>query len=344
MVRINDWRGLDAFPTSTGEWAVREKSATVPISAADAQRFVKKIAAQMGVGGPLISSPSTKHFLPAVRVPELQGPILANVASGLKTLSWVAFSLALLCAGLLATGRASAPDVITRTTGLLVLIAAFWFYNHRVAARDPAIYRDWAIYLDWQRRFAGANLRVPLAVIAVFGLLQWGFSLAGYERDFLFHRFGVVFADIDRGEWWRLLVGPFLHASATHWALNFVLCLLVLPYLTPFRNRWGVLLLAYGSVVFSAVAVFAQSRFGLATIYTDSFAGVSALVYFACGFALSNAWRCQDWYPARHASSLFVITLILLASPHVLGDQISFVAHAAGLLVGLAAGSTYKPT
>jgi membrane associated rhomboid family serine protease len=338
-----DWRSSDTFPAGNGEWAVARNAATTVISEEDAKVFAKAVSSRMGAGGPLISSPAAGRFLPPIRVPELQAYIVSLIASKLKSLALIAISFALVCALLLAKRPNDAP-MVARMAGLLALIAAFWFYNYRVASRDRATYLEWSIYLDWQKRFAGANYYVPLVVVGAFGLLQLACFAAGYDRDVLFYEFGVVFASIDRGEYWRFLVGPFLHASATHWTLNFVLCLLVLPYLTPYKNRWGVLLLGYAATVLSAAAVYAQFKSGFGSNHLgDSFAGVSAFIYFVCGFAIANTVANQVWYPRRYVSGLAVSTFILLASPHVVNGSISFVAHATGLIVGLCAGLFFKP-
>jgi membrane associated rhomboid family serine protease len=336
-----DWRSSDCFPAGTGEWAVAQGPATGRISEEEAKRYARTVSSRMGAGGPLISSPATSCFLPAIRVPELQDFILSLVAVKLKGLAWLALSLALISALLLAASPDDAATV-ARTAVLLALIAAFWFYNHRVASRDRSTYLEWSIYLDWQTRCAGANYYLPLAAIGAFGLLQLGFAFGGYDRDFLFYKFGVVFASIDQGEYWRFFIGPFLHAGVAHWALNFVLCLLVLSYLTPYKNRWSVLLLGYMAIVLSAVAVYAQYKWGIGHV-TDSFAGVSALIYFACGFTIANATSSKDWYPRRYVSGLAVSTIILLVSPHIVSGNISFVAHATGLFAGLFAGPFYKP-
>lgn len=339
-----DWRGTDIFPAGNGEWAVAKGAATAPISEADARALAKAVSSRMGAGGPLISSPATSRFLPPIRVPELQALILSLVAGKLKMLAWIALSFALVCAILLVVKPPNDASMVARVAILLTLIAAFWFYNQRVASRDQATYLQWSIYLDWQSRSAGANYYLPLGVIAAFGLLQLGFSIAGFDRDFLFHRFGVAFAPIEQGEYWRFLIGPFLHAGAGHWTLNFVLCLLVLPYLTPYRNRMGVLLLGYAAIVLSAVAVYGQFEWGFGSnSAVDSFAGVSALVFFACGFTIANAIANPSWYPDKYVSGLAVTSAILLVSPHVVDGNISFVAHATGLLVGLVGGLFFKP-
>jgi hypothetical protein len=302
MLMGKDWRSPDSFPAGNGEWGVAQGPATKPISEEDAKGYARTVSSRMGAGGPLISSPATSHFLPPIRVPELQAFILSQIVARLKSLAGIALSFALVCVVLLAA-RPNDSFTVARLAALLALIAAFWLYNYRVASRDQATYLEWSIYLDWQKRFAGANYYVPLAVIGAFGLLQLGYAIAGYDRDALFHKFGVVFASIDQGEYWRFLCGPFLHAGAMHWTVNFLLCLLALPYLTPFKNQLRVLLLGYAATVLSAVAVYAQFKSGFGSNHLgDSFAGVSAFIYFVCGFAIANTVANKDWYPRRSSS------------------------------------------
>jgi membrane associated rhomboid family serine protease len=343
MHNVTDWRSSSLFPASSGEWGVKEGDTAKRISEEDARGNVSKVSSQMGIGGPLMSSPSTAHFLPPIRVPEMQEPILSLVAHKLKGLAWFALAVSLLCALLLLAPQLKDASIVARTAGLLALVAGFWFFSYWIASHRRSIYLEWTIYLDWQRRFAGANLYLPLAVIVAFGLLQLGFSFAGHDRDELFFRFGVIFESIDRGEYWRFFVGPFLHADASHLALNLLFCLLVLPYLTPYRRRWDVLLLAYGAVVLSGVVVYLQHKSGIGSISTGGFAGISALIYFACGFALANTLAHRSWYPPRYATWLLVSTVILLASPHIVDGSISFTAHATGLVVGLIAGPLFSP-
>jgi membrane associated rhomboid family serine protease len=333
--RIMDWRDTSQFPASDGTWAVVDGKTRRDVSQPDIARTARKVGSQLGVGGPLVASPSTQRFLPAIRVPELQDSVLASVTSGLKVLAWIALAVSVLGAALLLVLKANDTATVVRTAILAALISGYWFFQHRVATRDRATFLEWTIFLDWQRRFAGLNLRLPLAVIAAFGLLQLAAAVAGLDRDFLFYKFGVVFASIDQGEYWRFLIGPFLHASVAHWAMNLAFCLLVLPYLTPFKDQWGVLLIGYAAIVLSAVGAYAFDA-------ADSFAGVSALIYYACGFAITNALANKDWYPRQYTTGLVVSTLILVASPHVVSGSISFTAHAIGLLTGLVAGRFFE--
>ncbi len=339
------WRSPESFPPGNGEWEVKERTTTRRIGDEDVKAYVEKVSSQMGLGGPLIASPTTAQFLPPIRVPELQDAILSSVAGKLKVLAWIALSGSLLCALALAAPQLKDASTVARMAALMALIAAYWFYNHRVASRDRPIYLEWSIFLDWQRRCAGASHYVAMGVIGAFGLLQLGYTVAGYEPEAVFYDLGVVFALVDQGEYWRFLIGPFLHAGFSHWALNFLLCLLALPYLTPFKDRWSVLLIGYASIVLSGVVVYAQYRLGFAANQrVDSFAGVSALIYFACGFAIANTMRNKDWYPRQYTRGLVVSTIILLASPHVMASNISFAAHATGLVVGLLAGLIFNPS
>jgi len=135
------------------------------------------------------------------------------------------------------------------------------------------------------------------------------------------------------GEWWRLLVGMFLHGGPTHLLLNMVSLYLVGRIAEGLMDRWSYLWLYFASgIVGGAVSVMMHPD-GLSVGASGAIFGVFGLI---AGYAIAYRRRLGAKFGAlmREFGGVLVLNLVLGFS--IPGIDMS--AHIGGLVVGFVGG------
>jgi membrane associated rhomboid family serine protease len=155
-------------------------------------------------------------------------------------------------------------------------------------------------------------------------------SRYGSLEEFLWYH-GLAYAQVARGEWWRLLVGPLWHSNFVHWATNLVLGLCVLPtawVLGGHRAQAWFL----GGMLGSSLASLAASPWR----DVDGTLGVSGGLFGLLGGACAAAWVRRAELPRSLAPWLAVMTLAWFTLPVLLAPKSNDIGHIAGTLGGAA--------
>jgi rhomboid protease GluP len=183
-----------------------------------------------------------------------------------------------------------------------------------------------------------ATLSLLTAIIAVF-LLE--IFKGGAENTELLIRMGALWPPLvfEEGEWWRVGTALFLHFGTLHVVVNGMSLFLVGRIVENLVGSARLLTVFLLGGIMSSLAVLAGMKLGLT--HEAVLIGASGAIFAILGLEatreLLNWWRSRDILDRRELVLLIVIVVaqftIDLSIP-----EISFTAHASGLLAGMIIG------
>lgn len=202
-----------------------------------------------------------------------------------------------------------------------------------------------AAVIDWvERRPAGAEptwsgAPVTLALVALIGMVLVVEEWAGGSEDIAtLVRLGAMWPPfvLERGEWWRLAAALFLHYGPLHAGLNALVLLALGPRIEARAGSAGMLATFVLGGLASMGAVLALMAGGV--IGPAVLIGASGGVFALVGAEL--AARLGAWLRSREAldrRELLMLGLVIAIQTAVdlSVPQVSFAAHASGLLAGM---------
>lgn len=294
-----------------------------------------KIASWHPMNPLLIADPGASTFLPPPCVDIVSGYVMTNLRRRTIMASAI-WGLFLAAACYVWIARQSSHAAGLAVFGLLAILMTGTDYvvylRHRCWLCERAMFFYW---LQRTRR-ARTGLVVWLCAGAILGATQLLIQhrLGGLSP--LVERLGLLYPMADAGQVWRLLVGPFFHASAAHFLNNlFVLC-----YIGPIA--WAI----FGpkSTLVFVLGVWCGA--GFAWLFHnagyDSYLGVSGGVYALFGYLIASSFRDRSLLPRGFAVNCAWLVGILLTVAQSFSSNVSHISHWAGLLLGavLAMAST----
>jgi membrane associated rhomboid family serine protease len=324
------WREIGDLPSrADDDWrAIRGRRAIVGDVAVD-----RELSRWQPLDSLLVAEPGSRHFLP---VPQLEC-FDTKVHPGLKRRYLTATCI--LCAILILfvfAGYNTGGDRWWRSALALVLVIVFISVDYVLIIRDRDALADRALF-SWRVQ-AAARGDIAFWGVAMIsaGLLQmYGQTrLGGFEP--LVRMLGVTFEEVRNGEYWRLLLGPFLHGSIAHWAGNLALLILVGSVAgTVSRPRAVAVFLTGTSLSAAAATVLSYGQF-------DSYVGVSGGINALFGWCAGLSARQPAWFPKGFLVTAVAFAFLNIGIASALSDSASWVGHVAGFAVGLCLGLLFK--
>jgi membrane associated rhomboid family serine protease len=151
----------------------------------------------------------------------------------------------------------------------------------------------------------------------------------------LIERGAVAPVLVARGEWWRVLSGTLLHASASHLVLNLLGLLSFGVALERRFGRWRVAAICLVSwITGGALALLSQAV---------TIVGASGIVFGLAGAWLGQLRSMRELPQSRLALILIGGLLVFNLASGIWTPQVSFLGHLGGLLGGLALALWYAP-
>lgn len=333
-----DWRNTDNFPLADTEWGVIKNGRT------EATESQTKASARNWtyLSASLYTSPSTTRFLPAILVPELEPQCRKKLVFSHKLLVYVGIYALVLFFVLFSGLFLKAPSRYSLITLVLIMLV-FFIVEHRLVQKYPQTIIERALYFGWLKSNIGLLTKIVLSSLVLSGLIQVVYQYFGSGSFQIIRDFGTLFSEVDKGEYWRFITGPFFHASLFHWLGNFFGLLMILPLL-----RWvalkPALLLCMTTAIASHVLTYAALKLGYLD-RLDGFTGISAVVFLGMGYLCSNTLKFQSYYPFKFYLTIWFVTLLSLLMPEVFStrDKGGLVAHMTGLILGLVSGFVMRP-
>ncbi len=339
--QLAPWARLSSFPENPGGWASIRKNQLRHLTEAEAARE----AASWNLFSPtLLGSPSTDRLLPAILVPEFANALRQKVIRHTRNNALVAsvgcIAFFYLFSGLFLEVASYWPSVL-----LMLLISLLFWSEHLNAKNDQAFLAERALYLAWVRSRLTCGYWIIPGTLLVAGIAQTASGHWFTGRNWILEDYGLIYEQVNNGEYWRLLTGPFFHSSPTHWLINSSLLLMfsVFVFALP-RSELHICLFLIATTLSGLAAYITHEYlpFSLPASY-DGFAGISGGVFYLQGFMLANACRNSSSYPRGLLLIFAVMTTVNLVLPLMTENNISIAAHAAGLACGLLIGAFFAP-
>lgn len=205
-----------------------------------------------------------------------------------------------------------------------------------VADADAALRRDAAYGLrsvEWRR----CHVVIGLIVlnVAVFAAEELA---GGSDSMRVLDRLGAMWppAVVERGEWWRLASAIFLHLGPAHLGFNMLALAVIGPWVEWIMGHWRMLLVYLGSGVGSMAAVLLIIRQGY--MGNELLVGASGAIFGLVGaqaVLLGHGWRRLGSRLAAQRLIGIGLIVVLQVIFDLTTPEVSFTAHAFGLVVGL---------
>lgn len=239
-------------------------------------------------------------------------------------------ALPFLGAGLLVARGVLLPlGALVLLTGLVLALD-----GRRLRASSLAAQRTRTLFwLHFHPHPRRAALLALLIMLLAAGAQLWMQQEAGGMRP-VWERLGIVYPEVRQGEVWRLVSGPFLHYSPSHFLVNLLALIVIVPLASGLVGPWCWVLLLLGSSMGSAC----QVAFGGAL--HDNLGGISPGVNALFGLVSGLAIIRPRLLPGGFGPVLLLLTLLGIAMAEVANPSAATAAHVGGLLVGLVAAGT----
>ncbi len=193
-------------------------------------------------------------------------------------------------------------------------------------------------------RRAPVSLALLLLNLGVFGLET---IRGGSENLRTLLRMGALWppAVLEHAQWYRLLTALFLHFGPVHLAMNLLGLAVIGPWVEKMLGRVRYTLVYFGAGIGSMAAVLGFIRWGW--MREEVLVGASGAIMGligAMGALLAVGWRRERSGLAARRLRGVVLIVVLQVVFDWMTPQVSFAAHAAGLVVGFLLAALLVPT
>lgn len=280
----------------------------------------------------IVATPQSTRFLPPICIPELSSEIHRRVVRRHETfLLLLIISLSILFLAKYAV-NIRATEI---TDAILLLLSGVIYvsFDTYFVQRNIKNLSERAMFLNFVCSRRNFFLMVFSVIMVLAGIAQIILQqeLGGFDN--LVTTYGAYFDAIDRGEWWRYLSGPFIHASLLHWAGNFIIGILSITLAGAFGRR--TLVIQFVIITSLSVVAVQYSPLG---IRSDSFVGLSGGIFGMFGWSFSYFFLRRKIFPQFIWVSIGLLMVVNIICSAVTSSHVSQTAHVVGLLIGLIFG------
>jgi hypothetical protein len=315
------WNSNSIFPTNNyGRELVLVQDGIV---STDPQRITKMVKGWTPYSGYLIGD-GGERLLPAVCIPAVSTIATRSymVKYGISVVLW------LLGACFVSfTSIAGGKDKGVAETALLV--ALYFILDYTVLRKQNAL-EERARFIYWIRNDAKVKAAFLSALAFTLGMggLQWLLAQWCGSTMSTIEAYGLVFDRALSGEWWRFLVGPYLHASITHYVGNASLFPAAFAFSYALIGRRTIYVFVVANLVVPALSIpWVSGSF-------DAYAGISSGIFSLFGLTFVHVAINRKEFPYGLAVNIAALSLLSMLASHILIKNSSFVSHALGFLLG----------
>lgn len=287
------------------------------------QLDAKKIVVQWNIlSDLLVAEPESEVFKHPLRQPLLSGHIYARWRrQQVFALVFVSCSLIGQLIWTLWVGPTKA--LIGVSIAITIMLAILYWDFLKLKAPNLVAERSEFLSHFLNNKF----LFIPpliLLVISVFFLNAWE------TGDAMVYAVGSLPANIEQGEFWRLVTGPLAHSGYEHLILNYTIILILFPLACTDGWKIASTVLVLGAVI-SHAAYFVLHQYNF--VDSDVLLGISGGTCSLAAFATLSA-KFSTRYPYGFWFCLLALLCLFLIPPAFINPRNSNTAHLAGTLVG----------
>lgn len=326
----DDWRYPSNFPDAASDWSVFYP--LLGLRREGEQLVHKQMKSALLTNPVLLSTPDT--------LGKCVPPILVDPQTIVARTTRDAGRMALYTAGLTMIGSVIfyfGTD-LRGTIGyvsIMMTMIAYSAFNYMEFSKHPETLRERWLFYGWTMSRRPTYALTFALMMLIIGVCQLSANQI-WSYDLVLDSAGLAFESVsEEGEFWRILTAPFLHKSADHWLINFVVGTGLLFVYGPVLRVRGVEAFLMAAPLSFAV-VYVASAMG--AIASEGIIGASGGVAGIVGYFLAENLK----YPKRFPHRLYVTTLFVAASSLLVVSLVlsltSFIAHFSGFLIGLTLG------
>jgi membrane associated rhomboid family serine protease len=328
------WRELNDYPQSYDRFSIYDNGKIKNYSSKEEVK--NKLKNYTLYSKQLISNEKYNIFLP----PLIHGEFSDFIFKGIKLKAIFVLKLLLSLLFLHVTITFFMTLTMHRVTLALLVIVVHFFVEYKFMHSDLIALQERSMFLYWIRKKINLLQLFFITCFICIGLAQLLFYLNSRSIANVVENYGLYYKEIDRGEYWRFITGPFIHSNFQHWVINFFLfyvgCI-IHPRLASLKT----LILTLTSAIVSGIAVyFINYRWQLNTKF-DAFCGLSAGIFFVFALQTTVSFRFKDEFPKNFYITLLMYTLLNFLLPYFNEAKTSNVAHLVGLLLGALYGFSF---
>ena len=329
MSQPGNWREVALPRNYCNGWAIWTRRRE--IECRDAADVSEKIHGWLPQSAVLIGVPGSASFVHPICVSQfnrtvrnsiVRNTILIVSAWGLGATSFLLFGAIYQSVNLAAIG----------TLCLLLALVTIADYRKYLCSEEWITERALFFYWFYSSPLVRRGFVIWLTAGILIGLTQLLAQSIHGGMEGAFNAYGMMYGKVRAGEWWRLLSGPYLHYSITHYSVNLAMLLLAGTL------AWGLLGSSSASVFIlgNTFGVYGQMTWG-GTLY-DNCGGISAGVFALIAYVISSALVDRKLLPNGFVMQLVVILFASGTFSELFSISSATTGHVAGTIAGLACG------
>ncbi|MEH6556891.1 MAG: rhomboid family intramembrane serine protease [Oceanicoccus sp.] len=319
-----NWDDSEIFPMSNGQWETLDRHEAITYGEEEAKNLSKK---WFPLNNTLYSSPSSKRFTLAICVPEIGRNVHKLFARKFPVYIYIpALFLVLVTSLSLYHDNFRA---FSKIHIFLLIFLGYSSFEYQYFVKPYARLRDHALFFYWARSEKNPLLKIFMLLAVTSGLAQLVSLFFISDVEILVSRFGLHYQKANDGEWWRYLVGPFIHKDFIHWLTNIALLTIASTLVGPL-SRFSLIFYFLLILILSSFA----AQFSLVGVSPEGFVGISGGVFGILGWAIGNSYRDRERLPSGYCLHLLVFSCANIALPFALNTNSSSVSHLTGLAMG----------
>ena len=327
----NSWCGLAPAREETGAaWALLKGGRIKEFSSIENLKLALK--GWSPVSPVLVARPFDKVFRPATGHPEL-AIFLSKKYNRSLLPSLALFSLAFI--SILFHAFLFKSYFLFNGAMLFVAMGATVWYDYLLTSRSLAAIDQRSLFFYWifNATSVGLGLYIWAGIMVLSGITQLGLQHLNGGGDAYFIRFGAVYGNILAGQYWRLIVGPFFHATVAHFLNNFLMLMVIGPISWALFGFRSLLVFVVGNTVGLASSMF--SYVFIENYPYEAYTGVSSGIFALFGFLAVSAGLQKNLMPEGGSIHIALLAVTTIWAAHLVAKDAANLAHWSGLLAGI---------
>lgn len=276
----------------------------------------------------LVARPGESRYLPPTCIPELAARLQARH----RRLSAVGVALMVAFAVLMFPLMLSTPSKMTFGFFVIfVFLAITRYVDAFISLSTLDSLSDRVRFSVWFYSFSTAKhgLIFWTSCMTAIGIAQLFAQYVAGDRDTLLQMYGSTYVGIREGEFWRLVVGPFMHASVAHYVNNFLMLLFIGPITWALFGPWSAMVLVVGNIV----GALCQMTFGSAMF--DVYVGISSGIFGLFAFLITSPILSPTLLPRGVGILCVGVAAISIVGAELISVSAATSAHVGGLFAGI---------
>ena len=321
-----NWASIDCLPVnSTRKWSILTGETKREYDSPESVLHTLKSWNPMQPT--LVARPEVGMYLPPTCFPELA----VRLRASFRRRSAIGVAIMISFAALMLPLAISRPSRMTYGfVAIFALMAITSWIDAFVSLATLDSLADRVRFSIWIRSFGTAKrgLIFCASCMMLIGAAQVYQQHVLGNRDALLDLYGATYAGIRDGQLWRLVVGPFVHATTVHYINNLVLLLFIGPIAWAMLGIWSITAFIAGNIV---GALFQMC---LGSPVFDAYAGISAGLYALFSLLIVSAVLTREFLPKGLATLCCGITMIAIVGAELISVLAATTAHLGGLVAG----------